>query len=684
VATTVYDIKVRYMLDDKASKGVKDLGDAAKKSAKDTSMLNKSVKRLLMLGAGFLTFRFAKRMLIDYNSTLQQARIQMQGLMQMNMGGDWARNQKRANFLVKQFQKDAAASVGTTADFVDMGQNIVGPLAQAGASVENIAEITKGAVIAGKSFGLQTEQTAKDIRSAVFGQVNQKDMLMVQLLGATGQSLDDWNKMAKESPEKAVAGLRKLLGKENKALMKMAEEQGKSWEGMTSTLEDNIQRALGAVGLPLMEAMTKEVAKLTKWFEENPEKVAQIANEIAEGLVTAFGLAKEVFGFMIRHRKLLMLIAKAMLLSKGIGLLTKGIAGLGGMFSLNSAAEQATQGMTGFSKSLTGFAAKVGKVAGILGGIAIGAQAAADWVLKRQEERITAQTASPLLAEEARLLGGGKIGDKIQRGTLAGAEQRAGRLGIGNIGGTTGAERLMAARVGRDAAGAGFVGPGGRINVEKVRKKFGVGDDSGSAIVGMKAMSLAGGRGAFGQMGAGEMAAVLEKANKDAGDAEVRRMTEFLRGLERANQINANVAAFEQLDMMRTAQGEFRMIQELEGKARVDALNKFTEQRGQFLTDTFQMLEKNQGDWKANLLGFGDLLLKGLPAAGEEGGTKDDPKKDKRKGVKPRGSKTNVKIQKIEVVSDDPDRFAFNLVGALEDFNKSPTQAGRTISEGSR
>lgn len=43
---------------------------------------------------------------------------------------------------------------------------------------------------------------------------------------------------------------------------------------------------------------------------------------------------------------------------------------------------------------------------------------------------------------------------------------------------------------------------------------------------------------------------------------------------------------------------------------------------------------------------------------------------------------TNVKINKIEIVSDDPARFAFNLVGAFEDHNKSPVQAKRTISEG--
>lgn len=659
MATTTYDIKVRYMLDDRASKGVTGIGRAADRASKSTGMLNKSIKRLMILGAGVFGFRVAKKLLIDYNSEMQQARIQMAGLTSMNMGGSWARNQKRANFLVRQFQKDAAASVGTTADFVEMGKNIVGPLSQGGAKMGEIAEITKGAVIAGKSFGLQTEQTAKDIRSAVFGQVTSKDMLMVQLLGASGQSVKDWNKIAKQSPEKAIKGLRKLLGKENKSLMLMAKAQENSWEGVTSTLEDSLQRAFAKVGIPLMKVMTAEIQKLTKWFDENPEKVNEIAKNIGEGLVSAFKTLKTMFGFILKHKDFLLTLAKVALVTRGVGMVASGIGGLTGFFAASNAANGAATSMLGFSRGLGGVVSGMTRAVGMLGVAYIGAKAVAGAVDAHQEKQIKRDTDNPLLIEQARLLGGaaGGSGSNIMDAGITGAQRNAKRRGFrddvgsafaprgnGNNFGDKEAKRLRdqalrsgkftaadkdrARRIVSSSESAGFVNDG-KVNFGKVRDRVGGGAGGLKNVrIMAEAVLRAGGKSKFAAMSPGKMAEALMAANKSANVQSIHRMSQFLLGLERANKIAA----------MQNWQA-------------------------------FQPLRK-----------FGSNILKFIGVDPFSGKKPGDVKDDGRTGVKPKSP--TIKIGKIEIVSDDPDRFGMNLVGVIEDINKSPTQAKRTISEG--
>ena len=129
----------------------------------------------------------------------------MRGLLQMNMGGTWARNQKRANFLVQRFQKDAKASVGTTQDFVAMGGMLTGPLSRAGASIEDIANVTKGAVIASRAFGVEAEVAARDIEQALAGTLSQKDRFARALLEPMGLTTKKWNEMVRKTPKKSGA-----------------------------------------------------------------------------------------------------------------------------------------------------------------------------------------------------------------------------------------------------------------------------------------------------------------------------------------------------------------------------------------------------------------------------------------------------------------------------------------------
>lgn len=637
MADTTYDIKVNYMLDDKASKGIAAIAAQAKRGADKVDLLSKGMG-LLAAGAGvFGGLRLGKKLFIDYTDQIERASVKMSGLLQMNMGGAWARNQQRANFLVARFAEDSKKSAGTTKDFVDMGSMLVQPLSAAGASIEDIASITRGAVIASQAFGIEAEVAARDIGGALRGQLKSTDLFARSLLEPLGFTSEKWNEMVKKDGATAATELLKAFNQP--AIKNMAEEQGKSWAGITSTLQDNLERAFAKVGLPLMKKLGEEMSKLNDWFDRNPKKVEEITKNIADAFVKAFNMAKSIFGFIIEHKGLLMMIAKAVLVSKGISALGTGITNIGSLLASFSGG----LGGGGVGGAVTGFATKLGNASIALGALAIAAQGIADWVDAKQTKRIENRAKSSGLKERARVLGGAMIGAgtgisgnhasdarAIQLGyrsdrnaygpgvsrrnadgsfalgagvAQAGARQQA--LAEGRY---TANDKMMAGGILKDAVGDKILGKNRKVvNPNQLADMFGARDGHTKGYAWANNPNL---RGHKGQWTPGELAKEIEKMNRLSNDEELRNMSEFLRGLERAILMNP-------------------------------------EQR---------------------IYGPPSSLAGPLDNVGADKSTNNKPKS------------TNVHISKIEVVSDDPDRFAFSLVGAFQDFNKSPTQAKNAIN----
>jgi hypothetical protein len=598
MASTVYDINVKYQLDDKASAGLGKIEGKAQGASRQTMNLARTLKTLATGAAGFMAFRLGKRFLIDYNSNIEQAKIQMGGLLNMNMGGEWSRNQKRANFLVQRFQKDAAASVGTTKDFVDMGSLLTGPLSRAGASMEDIADITKATTIAAKAFGMESEVAARDIEQAMAGTLGQKDRFARALLDPVGMTTKKWNAMVKKSPQEAAQTLLKVLttGKTGKALSKMADEQKNSWAGLTSTIEDNLERALAKVGIPLMKVLNAEMQNLISWFENNPKKIEEMATNIGNGLVSAFKVVKSVFSFIARHKDLLMTIAKTVLLMKGIGGVGKGMVSL---FSpMQTAANGAATSVMGFQKGVGGVLSGLGRAAGIL----------------EDTRTATIRDKSKRLEHLSRLQRQAAF-NKIKFSAGAHAKERD----------------FRAAFAIKDQVQQNYM-TRGKIDRVKIKRDFGLkyADKEHSYL----------GLGTKKQIAAdtsklNEIVASMELAFELNNFENHRTMQDFIGGITR------------------TFADDIRARAELNGGLLSGLSSLFSGP-----TSIWQMA----GDWMENAV------------------NKDDVRKDKKDKVG--GARnTNVKINKIEVVSDDPDRFAHNLIGAFDDTTTSVTQAARTVSE---
>jgi hypothetical protein len=164
--STIYDVRLRFLLEDRATRGIAGLGSAAERASRSTGLLSKSVGRLAALGAGFFGLRAAKDALVDFNSQMEQAKLRTAGLLQLNLEGDFSAHLQTANTLVAELQQRAKASTATTAELVDFMSEVVQPVTAAGLATKDLAEFSAQAVVAAKAFG-DEQIAAADIQQAL-------------------------------------------------------------------------------------------------------------------------------------------------------------------------------------------------------------------------------------------------------------------------------------------------------------------------------------------------------------------------------------------------------------------------------------------------------------------------------------------------------------------------------------
>ena len=293
--STVYDVRLRYMLQDKASKGVKNLTQELSKGSKASGGFGKSLRRVALIAGGVFGFRKAKEALIGYNEFMEQARLRTAGLIAITKDTNLADQLGSANDIMKELQDRAKVSTATTKEFVSFMSDIVQPVSQAGLATKDIAKFTAQAVIAAKAFG-DEQIAAFDIQQALGKGVTIRDRFAIKLLGLQKETAREaFNELT--SAERLLK-IQQALGAPQ--IQQLAQAQAKSFAGVFSTLKDNIQIVLGDVGLPLFQALTKEVQRMVDFFGNNEEKVKAVAKSIGEGIVTAFKFAKQLFIGMVQ------------------------------------------------------------------------------------------------------------------------------------------------------------------------------------------------------------------------------------------------------------------------------------------------------------------------------------------------------------------------------------------------
>jgi hypothetical protein len=569
VPSTIYDISLRYQTEDRASLGLRGIASQADKTAHSL----RGIKTLLGTVAGGIAFATGKRMLIDYNSELEQMKLSMStiGSMQMKMPFEEARAE--ADKLVKTFEQLAAkAPLASTKDFAEMATDIAPAVAMAGGGFQKLKSMTAGAIAAAAATRTRADVAALDIQQMLGGTVALRDRMARQLLSSRGIDHLEFNK--KSAFERASL-TESLLN--DPALKRMAAEAGGTFKGQISSLKDQIQIALGKVGLPLMKAMAVEAQKINAWIEKHPVDIQNTIAKLGEGLKAGFGAVKTGVSFLVDHKGTLLNLARAFLVFKGVKF------GVGAMQGIAGVASRLTASFASLGAASTGLAggltAAIGPLTAFTAAAAAGIQMFADWridqITKSQDERARfGAFASDIVDLQTRV--GPRVGPPT-RSFLAGADRT-----------------LQSARH------SGILTSTGKINEQALQR----------AVV------------ASGVIGADQFEKRLASARA------------VLIGAIDAEKSGA-IAAFKSL----------RIAAE-----QVAAIGRPFFKMADVLNEIY-----------AGKMGAPDEQWKGLA---------------------PERGDLNVTIQKIEIASEDPDRFVFGMVGAFEDAAKRPTQARAVITGG--
>lgn len=308
--TTTYDIMVKLGVKNRLGKPLKEANTGMRRLSEGAARANKRMSSLAKaaaaVGVGFLAGKGLKT-LIDVNAELEKTQAGLRTIIQMNTGSSFANSNVLATGLMEKFRKDAATSAGTFQDMAKFAGAIAAPVTQMGGSLEDLREITKGAVVAAAAFGERSDVAQLDITQALAGTLGAKDRFAKQL----GIDPKSFNKLL---PKDRLKLLKETLGQ--KAIKDAAKSYQTSFAGVTSTFKSNLEQAAERIGKPLFLAISKQLQTLNKWFDNNQAKIRAVADRVAQGLVKAFEFAKRTFGFISEHKDLLMALATAFLAGK--------------------------------------------------------------------------------------------------------------------------------------------------------------------------------------------------------------------------------------------------------------------------------------------------------------------------------------------------------------------------------
>jgi hypothetical protein len=306
--STVYDVKVKYSLDDKASAGVKGIGHAADKAGESVFSLHNAMKALAIEKV----FHIGKELLIDFNTEMTNLKIGMTTVMQMNMHMPFEKASAAADKLFDTFQAMAKKSPLLTKDFMEMASAIAPAISMAGGDVGKLEKFTQGALNAGLAFNVRPEQMSMDIQEMLAGNVRLTSRTARQLLASQGLDHNEFNQKSAGDRAKITE---KILT--DPALLKASERAAHTMAGEISTVKDNIQIAFGEIGKPLMHDITEDVRKMNVWIERHPKLIKEWSTSFSNTLKQGFQYIQTAAGWFLDHKEILMSLAKTFVMFKG-------------------------------------------------------------------------------------------------------------------------------------------------------------------------------------------------------------------------------------------------------------------------------------------------------------------------------------------------------------------------------
>lgn len=318
MADTVYRIKLDYVADTTGARaGVEGLA---------TKMISLN-DVMEIFRKGWNLVESAVRPMLEVNKELEMAKIRIAGIANATEGwtGGISRGMAEASGLIKGFTADAAASVATTTDFVNIGARLAPVLLPAGKSMRDLRDVTKAVVDGASSLGIKLGIAGDQLSRMIMGQAG------MDLVTFTTLFASEMNKFGKDftrsfnemTQSKRLESILEKLDKFKAA----GSEIEASFTGVTSTLEDVFELTLADVGKPLFEAIKLEIKEWLIWIEENDKAIKEFGRSVGTALVDSFRMVRDTFAFIIDNKEAILAVAVGLGTAVGAGRVMTGIGG---------------------------------------------------------------------------------------------------------------------------------------------------------------------------------------------------------------------------------------------------------------------------------------------------------------------------------------------------------------------
>ena len=286
--STVYNVITRYKVEDSQAKSAaQGLSTSFAGVARSLAGALFSVQGLL--AGGLLTGgmgALAQRV-TGLNSDLEQAQVGLATLFSVNKIYSFNDALIASQSTLGDLRADAAAGVGELADYLGTYQQVLTPLSQAGAGLDQVRELTRLAVAAGSALrGPEGAQLlSADIGQALTAGAGDRVTPTLNLaLKASGMTIEAFNALA---PEKKVTAMLTAL----RAFEPAVERQAQSWAGLTSTFSDTVKAVAVTATAPLFERWRNQLAGVNGWLVSHKAQIDGIAEKVGGWLVDGWDLA---------------------------------------------------------------------------------------------------------------------------------------------------------------------------------------------------------------------------------------------------------------------------------------------------------------------------------------------------------------------------------------------------------
>ena len=250
---------------------------------------------------GYLTYLaadFGYEHLVKFNQEVQDSTISLAAMIEGQLGGSFEEATGHAKDLYAEWQKFSTQTPVTTAEILEFGKGLAAATFNTGGKLEDLKQITEQGVIAAKVLagGRGAGYAALEISEMLQGNVSNRMMFVKQLLGMVHMSEEQFRELDAKG---RLAVVKKALGSD--AFKDAAAAFGTSFSGVTSTLKDKLQIALGKVGVPLFERITEAVGRFNEWLDKNQETIEMVGKAIGEWLGDAFDYVAIAIDFVVEQ-----------------------------------------------------------------------------------------------------------------------------------------------------------------------------------------------------------------------------------------------------------------------------------------------------------------------------------------------------------------------------------------------